>query len=88
MGYSSGNLALIWSPPGKTQPRIFTYVNATPDSDATITGAGYFADGVTLGMRVSDIVEAVNPTTAKLKRYQVASVSGTAATVATPTAIT
>lgn len=88
MAYTADNLYLTHQPFGDKMPRQFMYLNATPDADATIVGAGYFSDGVTKGMRVGDLVDAINTGTAKYKRYQVASVSGTAATVAAPTAIT
>ena len=68
--------------------RVFQYLNSDADSDATIVGAGFFSDGVTKGMKVGDLVDVVNVGTAKYKRYQVASLSGVAATVAAPTAIT
>lgn len=67
--------------------RHFDYTTAA-DSDATIVGASYFSDGVSKGMRVGDLVDVIGTTGPKYKRYQVASVSGTAATVAAPTAIT
>lgn len=88
MAYTADNLYLVDNPVGGALPRSFMYLNATPDADATIVGAGYFSDGVPKGMRVGDLVDAVNIGTAKYKRYQVASVSGNAATVAAPTAIT
>jgi hypothetical protein len=88
MAYTSDNLNLVTATVGGESPRIFTYKNATPDADAVIIGAGYFSDGVTKGLRVGDLVDAINVGTAKYKRYQVASVSGAAATVAAPTAIT
>jgi hypothetical protein len=88
MAYVSDNLAMVINPVGGTNPRVFMYLNSTPDADATIVGASYFSDGVTQGMRVGDLVDAINTGTAKYKRYQVASVSGAAATVAAPTAIT
>jgi len=53
-----------------------------------VVGSGYFSDGVILGMAVGDLVDVIEKPTAKYKRYQVASVSGDAATVAAPTAIT
>jgi len=88
MAYVADNLVLAFSPVGGgALPRVFTYQTAS-DNDATITGAGYFADGVAKGMRVGDLVDAVATTGPKYKRYQVASVSGAAATVATPIAIT
>jgi hypothetical protein len=88
MAYVPDNLAMVTNPVGGSLPRVFLYLNATPDADATVVGASYFSDGVTKGMRVGDLVDAINVGTAKYKRYQVASVSGAAATVAAPTAIT
>lgn len=87
MAYIAENLRLAFAPIGDPIPRCFVYTTAS-DADATIIGAGYFADGVTRGMRVGDIVDVVATTGPKYKRYQVASVSGAAATVAAPTAIT
>lgn len=88
MAYVADNLVLAFEPiGGGVKPRIFTY-QTTSDSDGTIVGAGYFSDGVTKGMRVGDLVEVVATTGPKYKKYQVASVSGAAATVAAPTAIT
>lgn len=87
MAYVSENLRLAFAPIGDPVPRVFVYTMAN-DADATIVGSGYFADGVTKGMRVGDIVDVVATTGPKYKRYQVASVSGEAATVAAPTAIT
>jgi hypothetical protein len=89
MAHVGDNVAMLFNGGvGGALPRVFLYHNATPDADATIVGAGYFSDGVTRGMRVGDLVDVVNTGTAKYKRYQVASVSGAAATVAAPTAIT
>lgn len=72
----SGNIARTWD---------YTTVS---DADATIVGASYFSDGAKRGMKVGDLVEVVATTGPKYKRYQVASLSGNAATVAAPTAIT
>jgi len=89
MAYVPDNLAMSTNPVGGgAYPRVFTYYNSTPDSDATIVGAGYFSDGVTKGMRKGDLVDCVNVATPLYKRYQVLSVSGAAATVQAPTAIT
>ena len=88
MAYVPDDLAMVINPVGGNLPRVFIYRNAAPDSDATIVGASWFSDGVTKGMRVGDLVDAVDTGTAKHKRYQVASVSGAAATVAAVTAIT
>lgn len=88
MAYVADNLAMVVNPVGGgVIPRLFVYQTAS-DADATIVGAGYFSDGVTKGMRVGDIVDVIATTGPKYKRYQVASVSGAAATVAAPTAIT
>lgn len=89
MAYVADNLFLISNGVGaQAYPRVFGYFNSAGDSDGTIVGAGYFSDGVTKGMRLGDIVDAVNTGTPKYKRYQVLSVSGAAATVQAPTAIT
>ncbi|RUU80012.1 hypothetical protein [Mesorhizobium sp. M7A.F.Ca.MR.362.00.0.0] len=69
-------------------PRRFYYYDAAAESNATLIGASFFSDGVTKGMRVGDLLEVVQVGTPKYKIYQVASVSGAAATVAAPTAIT
>ncbi len=87
MAYVPDNLALVINPTGGDLRRFFLYQTAA-DADATIVGAGYFSDGVTKGMRVGDIVDAVATTGPKYKRYQCTAVSGAAATVAAPTAIT
>lgn len=87
MAYVPENLRLAFAPITDPVPRIFVYTTAS-DADATIAAASYFADGATKGMRVGDIVDVVATTGPKYKRYQVASVSGDAATVAAPTAIT
>lgn len=88
MAYVADNLAMVFAPVGGgIIPRAFIYQTAS-DSDATIVGSGYFSDGVTKGMRVGDLVFATATTGPKYKLYQVASVSGAAATVAAPTAIT
>lgn len=88
MAYVPDSLAMVVNPVGGgVIPRLFVYQTAA-DADATIVGAGYFSDGVTKGMRVGDLVDVIATTGPKYKRYQVASVSGAAATVAAPTAIT
>lgn len=88
MAYVPDSLAMVVNPVGGgVIPRLFVYQTAS-DADATIVGAGYFSDGVTKGMRVGDLVDVIATTGPKYKRYQVASVSGAAATVAAPTAIT
>lgn len=88
MAYSADGVALLFNGVGAVGIRIFVYTDVAVESDTTLVGAGFFATGVTLGMRKGDIVEVVQTATPKLKRYQVLSVSGAAATVQAPTAIT
>jgi hypothetical protein len=88
MAYAPDNLAMVASPVGGNFPRVFTYYNEAADNDTAIVGAGFFSDGASKGMRKGDIVDAVDVATPKYKRYQVLSVSGAAATVQAPTAIT
>ena len=83
-GATPGASSLAIDVPPVAVPTLYLW----GDADATVAGSGYFADGVTKGMRVGDIVDVVATTGPKYKRYQVASVSGDAATVAAPTAIT
>lgn len=52
------------------------------DDDATVNGASYFTNGVTLGMKVGDIVLVIDTTTPKGSLCFVTSVSGAAATTA------
>jgi len=86
MAYTGNTLSLVTSTVEGAVPKLWVY--STADADATITGASYVSDGVSRGMAVGDLVDAVNPTGPKYKRYQVASVSGAAATLAAPVAIT
>lgn len=90
MAYATGNLNVIASTLGGAAPRMWLYYNATPDSDATIVTAAYVSDGVAKGMKLGDIVDAVNTGTALYKRYQCTSINTTTgtATLAAPTAIT
>ena len=87
MAYTADNLYLAINPVSGALPRFFVYYDAAPEGDSTIVGASWFADGVTKGMRKGDIVDVVQTGTPKYKRYQGASTSGAAATVAAPTAI-
>jgi hypothetical protein len=90
MAYVADNLALLFNPIGGALKRIWLYQTAS-DADATIVGAGYFANGYTAGLRAGDVVFAVASTGPKWKIYQVTT-EGTAAspatTVSAPTAIT
>jgi hypothetical protein len=87
MAYTPNTLRLVTSDIEGTVGRLWFYTTAS-DADATVTGASYFSDGASKGMQVGDLVDVVATTGPKYKKYQVASLSGTAATVATPTAIT
>lgn len=86
MAYTSSTLNMVTQTLEGSAPKVWAY--STADADATIVGASYFSDGASKGMKVGDLVDAINPTGPKYKRYQVASLSGAAATVAAPTAIT
>lgn len=89
MAYSAEGVIMISNPVGGgSAPRIFVYYDAAAESDATLVGAGFFATGVTLGMRKGDIVFAVQTGTPKWKIYQVLSVSGVTATLQAAAAIT
>ena len=88
MAYVPDDLAMVINPTTGKLPRVFIYRNAAADADATIVGASWFSDGAAKGMRAGDLVDVCDIDTPKYKRYQVASVSGDAATVAAPTAIT
>ncbi|MES2671618.1 MAG: hypothetical protein V4673_14540 [Pseudomonadota bacterium] len=87
MAYTPATLSLIDSDLGNQSAQVWRYTTAA-DADATIVGASYFSDGAKKGMKVGDLVDAIATTGPKYKRYQVASLSGDAATVAAPTAIT
>jgi hypothetical protein len=52
------------------------------DDDATTNGAGYYTNGVPLGMAVGDIVLVIDTTTPKGSFHFVTSVSGDTATTA------
>lgn len=87
MAYIADNLRLVTQDVSGGVAKHWSYTTAA-DADGTIVGAGYFATGAKMGMAVGDIVDVVATTGPKYKRYQVASLSGDAATVAAPTAIT
>lgn len=90
MAYVSANLNLVAQPFGGVGPRLFMYWNSAADADSVLVGAGFISDGVTKGLQVGDLVDAVQTGTAKYKRYQVTAINTTtkAATLSAPTAIT
>lgn len=61
---------------GKTIPKLWVYSSADPI--ATVQAAGYFTNGLTLGMRVGDIVHVIDNNLARMYPSFV--------TVVTPTA--
>jgi hypothetical protein len=68
--------------PGGTNtiPQIWVYSSADPI--ATVQGAGYFSNGLTLGMKVSDIVFVIDN---NLLRFYPSFVTATTATAGAPT---
>ncbi len=80
MAYLVTNPPMVYVAPIGTMPAIWVYKST--DDDATTNGANYYSDGVTLGMKIGDIVIVVDTTTPKVSLHGVASVSGTAATTA------
>lgn len=61
---------------GQTIPKLWVY--SSPDPIATVQGAAYFSNGLTLGMRANDIVFVIDNTLARMYPSFV--------TVVTPTA--
>lgn len=81
MSYSTSNPPVLVAPSvGRGSGAVWLYKSA--DDDGTVNGAGYFTDGVTLGMKVGDIVLVIDTTTPKGSFHFVTSVSGAAATTA------
>lgn len=76
MAYSVSNppVPVSWGPlagyganepgAGQTIPKLWVYSSADPI--ATVQGAAYFSNGLTLGMRVNDIVFVVDNNLAKM----------------------
>jgi hypothetical protein len=60
-------------------PTIWVYKDG--DDDSTINGAGYFTDGVSLGMKVGDILFHFDEATPKGSAHAVLTVSGTTVTL-------
>lgn len=87
MAYTPNTVWLIGANIEGSGGKVWGYTTAA-DADATIVGASYFSDGASKGMVVGDLVDVIATTGPKYKRYQVASLTGNAATVAAPTAIT
>lgn len=80
MAYTPANLSLTTNGPLTGPGKVWVY--ASTDPAATVAGSGYFADGVTRGMEVGDIVHVIDTDTGPtLTVHLVTAVSGTAATV-------
>ncbi len=62
-------------------PTLWVY--RSTDDDGTVNGAGYFTDGVALGMKVGDIVIVVDTTTPQVSFNRVSSVNTTTGTATT-----
>lgn len=86
MAYTTGTLVPCAAGFLESNTQVWLYV--TTDADATIVGAGYVSDATKRRMKVGDLVDAINLTGPKYKRYQVASISAGAATLQAPSAIT
>ena len=79
MAYSTANPPVLMQPSIGDKPQFWAYASA--DDDATVNGASYFSNGVSLGMKVGDFVFVSDTATPKGSVHSVVSVSGDAATV-------
>lgn len=77
----SQNIAQAANKSGK---QVWQYDSA--DSLATVQGSAYFSNGVSLGMRVGDIVDVSVSGVLKTPRQYVSALSTTAATISDATA--
>lgn len=77
MGYSNAGLRCLVPRMGGG-PALWHYT--TTDAHGTVTGASYFSDGVTFGMKVGDPVIVVDSDSSTTVITSVVSVSGAAAT--------
>ncbi len=80
MAYSVDNPPARISDTVDGAANVWIYKSA--DDDATVNGASYFTNGVTLGMKVGDILLVIDTATPKGSYHFVTSVSGAAATAA------
>ena len=60
--------------PGCKAVQLWTYVSA--DAAATVAGAGYFSNGVQLGMRVNDFIFVIDTATPLTTGHRVTSLAG------------
>lgn len=78
MGYSTSN------PPRRIAGAIggnSVWHYSSADDDATVNGAGYFTNGVELGMKVGDIVHVFDTATPKASYHGVNTISGSTVTL-------
>ncbi len=82
MPYATSNPPRLMVPAmNAASPQIWTYTSA--DDDATTNGAGYYTDGVALGMKAGDFVLVWDTTTPKGSFHYVASINTTTGTATT-----
>lgn len=80
MAYAATN------PPAKVTQTIAgksLWIYTSVDDDATVNGAGYFTNGVALGMQAGDFVLVWDTTTPKGSFHYVASINTTTGTATT-----
>ena len=81
MAYATSNPPKLLVPSvGGEGPALWVYYDG--DDDATVNGAGYFSNGVALGMRVGDFIFHFDTATPKGSVHYVATISGTTVTTA------
>jgi hypothetical protein len=85
MAYNSNYLSCVDCLGGYSGHNLWFYT--TTDNNTTITGAGYFSDGIAKGMNTNDVVIVTqvttlpNTTPTGVSVYVVSAVTATAATV-------
>lgn len=70
---------------GIAGPNLWTYSSA--DAVATVAGAGYFTNGVALGMKLNDLVIVVDTATPLISTCRVKTVGAAAVTVSSGTTV-
>ena len=80
MAYSTANPPILLVPGFGTNGRnVWNYTSA--DTRATVEGAAYFSNGISLGMKLGDTVIVVNSAGYLTTIHSVSAVTATAATV-------
>ena len=70
---------------GGSVPNFWYYTSA--DAAATVAGAGYFTNGVALGMKLNDIVFVVDTATPLITSHRVKTIGATAVTLSSGTTV-